>query len=142
MLLPLSDVVGGEPIRLMHQVGVHNVHHLVWSPTWCPTAPPTATRCPIVPPSLVGQWDSWDTLAIFLLSPRHQDWFQIRGHSQTTSECKISVRIVGRASFVSALVTKRPKIGWREAGALEKGFPLPEPKLSFDDIIAARSGCS
>ena len=115
LLLPLSDVVGGEPIRLMHQVGVHNVHHLVWSPTWCPTAPPTATRCPIVPPSLVGQWDSWDTLAIFLLSPRHQDWFQIRGHSQTTSECKISVRIVGRASFVSALVTKRPKIGWRES---------------------------
>ena len=26
VLLPLSDVVGGEPIRLMHQVGVHNVH--------------------------------------------------------------------------------------------------------------------
>lgn len=26
LLLPLSDVVGGEPIRLMHQVGVHTVH--------------------------------------------------------------------------------------------------------------------
>ena len=52
------------PIRLMHH-DVQLVHPLVW---------------------LVGH-----PCYPSVTSP--QDWFQIRGHSQTTSECKIPVRI-------------------------------------------------